>query len=133
MPNETIEIVVSPQGAPTVTTKGFGKRTSAYDYRVAGRGGQGIANIDTTERNGRVVASFPVRHQDQLMLVTDGGQLIRIPVDDIRIAGRKTQGVTLFKVEGSERVMSVTRLMTDEGTAGDPAPAAATDPAGNGD
>ena len=117
----------------TVTTKGFGKRTSAYDYRVAGRGGQGIANIDTTERNGRVVASFPVRHQDQLMLVTDGGQLIRIPVDDIRIAGRKTQGVTLFKVEGSERVMSVTRLMTDDGAAGDPAPAAATDPAGNGD
>ncbi|HJS31427.1 MAG TPA: DNA gyrase subunit A [Alphaproteobacteria bacterium] len=94
----------------SVTSKGYGKRTSAYEYRVTGRGGQGIANIETTERNGKVVASFPVRDKDQIMLVTNSGQLIRTPVNDIRIAGRKTQGVTLFKVEEGERVVSVTRL-----------------------
>jgi DNA gyrase subunit A len=94
----------------TVTSRGYGKRSSAYEYRIAGRGGQGIANMDITERNGQVVASFPVAERDQIMLVTDGGQLIRCPVNDIRIAGRKTQGVTLFKVEGGERVVSVTRL-----------------------
>jgi DNA gyrase subunit A len=94
----------------TVTSRGYGKRTSAYEYRIAGRGGQGIANMDITERNGQVVASFPVAQRDQIMLVTDRGQLIRCPVNDIRIAGRKTQGVTLFKVEEGERVVSVTRL-----------------------
>jgi DNA gyrase subunit A len=94
----------------TVTSRGYGKRTSAYEYRIAGRGGQGIANMDITERNGKVVASFPVAQRDQIMLVTDRGQLIRCPVNDIRIAGRKTQGVTLFKVEEGERVVSVTRL-----------------------
>jgi DNA gyrase subunit A len=94
----------------SVTSNGFGKRSSSYSYRVAGRGGSGIANIETTTRNGQVVASFPVGHEDQVMLVTNAGQLIRIPVHDIRIAGRKTQGVTLFKVGDGERVMSVTRL-----------------------
>ena len=98
----------------TATAKGFGKRSSAFEYRLAGRGGKGIANIEVTKKNGEVVASFPVRRKDQLMLVTDGGQLIRIPIDDIRIAGRKTQGVTLFKVAEGERVMSVTRLGDDE-------------------
>jgi DNA gyrase subunit A len=100
----------------SVTSKGYGKRTSAYEYRIAGRGGQGIANIEMSERNGYVVASFPVRHEDQIMLVTDRGQLIRTPVDDIRIAGRKTQGVTLFKVEEGERVVSVTRLGDENDT-----------------
>ncbi|MGE0117620.1 MAG: DNA gyrase subunit A [Dongiaceae bacterium] len=94
----------------TVTAQGFGKRSSAYEYRIAGRGGQGVANIEVSERNGHVVASFPVRHRDQIMLVTDRGQLIRCPVDDIRIAGRKTQGVVLFKVEEGEKVVSVTGL-----------------------
>ncbi len=94
----------------SVTSNGFGKRSSSYSYRVAGRGGSGIANIEATTRNGQVVASFPVGHEDQVMLVTNAGQLIRIPVHDIRIAGRKTQGVTLFKVGDGERVMSVTRL-----------------------
>jgi DNA gyrase subunit A len=97
----------------TVTANGFGKRTSGYEYRVAGRGGQGIASIEMSERNGHVVASFPVAHSDQIMLVTDRGQLIRCPVDDIRIAGRKTQGVVLFKTEEGERVVSVTRLGED--------------------
>jgi len=94
----------------TVTEKGFGKRSSAYEYRITGRGGQGIVNIATSERNGPVIASFPVGHGDQIMLVTDGGQLIRCPVADIRIAGRNTQGVVIFKVAEGERVVSVTRL-----------------------
>jgi DNA gyrase subunit A len=103
----------------TVTERGYGKRTSAYEYRIAGRGGQGIANIDVTERNGQVVASFPVADRDQILLVTDRGQLIRCPVHDIRVAGRKTQGVVLFKVDEGERVVSVTRLGDESAATGD--------------
>jgi DNA gyrase subunit A len=95
----------------TVTENGFGKRTSAYEYRIAGRGGQGIANIETSERNGNVVASFWVDHDDQIVMVSDGGQIIRCPVADIRIAGRRTQGVTLFTLAEDERMVSVTRLV----------------------
>ncbi len=98
----------------TVTSNGYGKRSSAYEYRITGRGGQGIANIERTERNGDVVDSFPVSDADQIMLVTDGGQLIRCPVHDIRIAGRKTQGVVLFKVAEGERVASVAHLAEEE-------------------
>jgi DNA gyrase subunit A len=100
----------------TVTENGYGKRTSAYEYRITNRGGSGIANIDTSERNGRVVASFPVGHADQIMLVTDGGMVIRCPVHDIRIAGRRTQGVTLFQTAEGQKVVSVTRVAEDEGT-----------------
>ena len=94
----------------SVTENGYGKRTSSYEYRVTGRGGQGIANIETSERNGAVIAAFPVAPSDQIMLVTDGGKVIRCPVDDIRIAGRRTQGVTLFSTAEDERVVSVARL-----------------------
>ncbi|HEY9079083.1 DNA gyrase subunit A [Magnetovibrio sp.] len=94
----------------TITENGYGKRTSAYEYRIAGRGGQGITNIETNKRNGGVVASFPVESEDQLVMVSDGGQLIRTTVVDIRIAGRNTQGVTLFKTAEGEHVVSVTRL-----------------------
>jgi DNA gyrase subunit A len=93
-----------------VTANGFGKRSSAYEFRVTGRGGQGFASIETSERNGPVLASFPVAHGDQIMLVTNGGQVLRIPVDDIRIAGRKTQGVVLFRVSDREKVVSVSRI-----------------------
>lgn len=99
----------------TITENGFGKRTSAYEYRIAGRGGQGITNIETNKRNGHVVASFPVETEDQLVMVSDGGQLIRTTVVDIRIAGRNTQGVTLFKTAAEEHVVSVTRLSEVEG------------------
>ena len=96
-----------------VTEKGFGKRTSAYEYRITGRGGKGVGNVEVTERNGAVVAAFPIDKTDHVMLVTTAGQLIRCPVDDIRIAGRLTQGVTLFRVDEGERVVSVARLRED--------------------
>ena len=99
----------------SVTDKGFGKRSSSYEYRKTSRGGVGIANMQLTERNGNeVVASFPITDKDQLMLVTDKGKLIRCPVNDIRIAGRQTQGVTLFNVSDGERVVSVAKLEENE-------------------
>ncbi len=100
----------------TVTDSGFGKRSSAYEYRVTGRGGQGIANITlNARRNGKAVAaSFPVREGDDVMLVTDGGRLIRVPVDQVRITGRSVMGVTLFRLDENERVTAVFPVMEDE-------------------
>ena len=99
----------------TVTAGGYGKRTSAYEYRVTARGGRGITGVALTRRNGgAAVASFPVRDGDALMLVTDAGRTIRIPVADIRIAGRATQGVMLFRIEEDERVTSVFPVVEDE-------------------
>ncbi len=94
----------------TVTENGYGKRTSAYEYRVTGRGGSGIVNIVTSARNGKVVGSFPINHDDQLMLMTDAAKLIRCGVVDIRIAGRNTQGVTIFKIATDEKVVSAVRI-----------------------
>jgi DNA gyrase subunit A len=101
----------------TVTAKGYGKRSSSYEYRTAGRGGQGIANIEVGARNGNVAQSFPVEDTDQIMLVTDAGKLIRTSVHDIRIARRQTQGVTIFKVADDEHVVAVAHLpdMAEEG------------------
>jgi DNA gyrase subunit A len=98
----------------TISEKGFGKRTSSYEYRTTGRGGKGIVAMSITEKNGRLVASFPVEESNQIMLVTDGGQLIRCPVDGIRIAGRSTQGVIVFSTAEGEKVASVERL-SEEG------------------
>jgi DNA gyrase subunit A len=98
----------------TVTDAGFGKRTSAYEYRVTGRGGQGIANITLAPRNGTaVVATFPVRPGDDVMLVTDAGRLIRVPADQVRITGRQVMGVTLFRVDANEHVTSVFPIVED--------------------
>ncbi|MEL6212731.1 MAG: DNA gyrase C-terminal beta-propeller domain-containing protein, partial [Pseudomonadota bacterium] len=94
----------------TVTENGYGKRSSSYEYRVSGRGGKGIIAIVKNDRNGPVRASFPVENNDQIMLVTDAGQLIRTPVDDIRVAGRNTQGVTIFRTKVDEKVVSVERI-----------------------
>jgi DNA gyrase subunit A len=94
----------------SVTQNGFGKRSSAYEYRITGRGGQGIIAITTSERNGDVVAAFPVEDADQIMLITDQGQTIRVPVDGIRVAGRNTQGVTLFRTSEGEHVVGVERI-----------------------
>ena len=99
----------------TVTDMGFGKRTSAYEYRVTGRGGQGIGNITLAPRNGKtVVATFPVRQGDDMMMVTDAGRLIRVPVDQARITGRNAMGVTLFRVDKGEHVTSVFTVLEDE-------------------
>ncbi len=94
----------------TVSENGFGKRSSAYEYRVSGRGGKGIIAMTVTKRNGQLIAAFPVESSDQIMLVTNGGTLIRTMVADVRIAGRNTQGVTIFKTEDDARVMSVVRI-----------------------
>jgi len=94
----------------TVSTEGYGKRTSAYDYRRTGRGGQGLIAHDLSKRGGRLVASFPVEQSDEILLVTDQGQLIRCPVGEIRIAGRNTSGVTIFRTAEDEHVVSVERL-----------------------
>ena len=94
----------------SITENGYGKRTSSYQYRTTGRGGQGIVNIETSLRNGPVVATFPVEAADEIMLVSGAGTLIRSPVADIRIAGRNTQGVKLFNTAEGERVVSAARF-----------------------
>ena len=99
----------------TVSENGYGKRSSSFEYRLTGRGGKGIVAMAVNERNGNLVASFPVEHGDEIMLVTDGGQLIRCPVEGIRIAGRATQGVIVFNTAERERVMSVERISEPEG------------------
>ena len=108
----------------TASENGYGKRTSSHEYRITGRGGKGIVAMAVNERNGPLVASFPVDDSDEIMLVTDGGQVIRMPVHDIRIIGRGTQGVTLFDVGAEEKVVSVERLSEDEEEAGDEGEAA---------
>jgi DNA gyrase subunit A len=108
------EIADKEQFLLTVTENGYGKRSSTYEYRRTNRGGQGITNIVTSDRNGGVVASFPVKPGEQLMLVTDQAKVIRTTVGDIRIAGRNTQGVTIFKVGKNEKVVSVARIDESE-------------------
>jgi DNA gyrase subunit A len=109
-PERFAELEAKDELILTVTAKGFGKRTSSFEYRATGRGGQGIANIEVSARNGPVVASFPVAERSEIMLMTDGGQLIRCPVHDIRVARRQTQGVTIFKVAEAEQVVAVAHL-----------------------
>jgi DNA gyrase subunit A len=112
----TAERIAQLEGAEefilTVDSGGFGKRTSAYDYRRTGRGGQGLLAHDMA-RGGHLVAAFPVEHGDQLMMVSDQGKIIRAPVDEIRIAGRNTRGVILFRTAENEHVVSVERLEGD--------------------
>ncbi len=97
-----------------VTSKGFGKRTSAYEYRTAGRGGSGIWNMKLSQKNGEIVGTFKVLDSDEVMLVTDGGQIIRMPVKDVRFVGRQTQGVTLFRIEDGEEVVSAAIIRDDD-------------------
>lgn len=108
-----IDMAADEQFILTVTEDGFGKRSSAYDYRIAGRGGKGLDNMDLRRENGTastVVASFPVIDTDQMVMVSDGGKIIRIPVGGVRRAGRKTRGVTVFKTAAAEHVVSVSRI-----------------------
>ena len=97
----------------TITENGFGKRSSAYEYRVTNRGGSGITNIITSKRNGNVIASFPVENNEEIIMISDKGTVIRTRVKDIRISGRNTQGVTLMKSE-NEKVVSTARIIVDE-------------------
>ena len=98
----------------TLSENGYGKRSSSHEYRVSGRGGKGISAMVVNERNGDLVASFPVEEADQIMLVSDGGQLIRCPVKDIRQAGRSTQGVTIFDTAKDEHVVSVEHISEND-------------------
>ena len=108
-----VEMSAAEQFALTISENGYGKRSSSYEYRTTGRGGKGIVAMSVNERNGKLVASFPVEDSDQIMLVTDKGQLIRCPVEDIRIAGRSTQGVIVFDTAEDEHVVSVEHIGED--------------------
>ncbi|KYG99491.1 DNA gyrase subunit A [Bradyrhizobium sp. DOA1] len=112
-----VEMSAQEQVVLTVSVNGYGKRTSSYEYRTTGRGGKGIVAMSVNNRNGNLVASFPVEDADQIMLVTDKGQLIRCPVEGIRIAGRSTQGVIVFDTAEDEHVVSVEHI-TDEAESG---------------
>ena len=109
------ELSAAEQVILTISERGYGKRTSSYEYRSTGRGGKGIVAMAVNARNGRLVASFPVEHGDGIMLVTDGGQLIRCPVDGIRTVGRNSQGVIVFRTDKDERVVSVERISEEGG------------------
>jgi DNA gyrase subunit A len=112
-----VEMSAAEQVVLTVSVNGYGKRTSSYEYRTTGRGGKGIVAMSVNNRNGNLVASFPVEDADQIMLVTDKGQLIRCPVEGIRIAGRSTQGVIVFDTAEDEHVVSVEHI-TEEAESG---------------
>ena len=113
-PERYAELSAHEQVILTISERGFGKRTSSYEYRITGRGGKGIVAMAVNARNGNLVASFPVEAGDGIMLVTDGGQLIRCPVEGIRVAGRGTQGVIVFRTDSEEKVVSVERISEDE-------------------
>ncbi len=105
-----ISMGAAEQFVLTLSERGFGKRTSSFEYRISGRGGKGIKAMEVNARNGTLVASFPVETSDQIMLVTDAGKLIRVPVDDIRVVGRASQGVTVFNTDKTEKVVSVEHI-----------------------
>jgi len=108
-----VEMSANEQFVLTISENGYGKRSSSFEYRTTGRGGKGIVAMSVNGRNGKLVASFPVEDSDQIMLVTDRGQLIRCPVEGIRIAGRSTQGVIVFDTAEDEHVVSVEHIGED--------------------
>ena len=110
LPERYAELSAHEEFVLTVSENGYGKRTSAYEYRISGRGGKGIIAMTVNQRNGKLIGSFPVEEGDQIMLVTDRGQLIRIPVEGISVMGRSTQGVIVFDTAEGERVVSVEHI-----------------------
>jgi DNA gyrase subunit A len=108
------ELAAHEQFILTICANGYGKLSSAYEYRRIGRGGQGITNIDNISRNGPVLASFPASRGDQLMLVTDQAKLIRMPLESLRVIGRGSAGVRLFDVGKDEHVVSAARIEESE-------------------
>jgi len=113
-PERMAELEAAEDFILTVCANGYGKRSSAYEYRRTGRGGQGITNIDNIRRNGPVVASFPAHAHEQLMLVTDQAKLIRMNLDTLRVIGRGSAGVRLFTVADDEHVVSAARIDEEE-------------------
>ena len=93
-----------------ITTKGYGKRSSAYEYRISNRGGKGITGILTNSKNGKVIDCFIVNEKDQIILVSDKGQIIRVNINQLRIAGRSTQGVSIFKIPDKDKIVNVSRV-----------------------
>ncbi len=125
-PERIAELGAAEEVILTVSTEGYGKRTSAYEFRRTGRGGQGLLAQDLTKRGGKLAASFPVDDADQILLVTDQGQLIRTPVTQVRMVGRNTSGVIIFRTSADEHVVSVERL-ADTGEDDDADPDAAVE------
>lgn len=111
------QMAANEQFILTISENGFGKRTSTYEYRTTHRGGNGFANIKLGGKNTAVAGSFPVENGHDVMMVTDGGKIIRTPVDDVRIAGRATAGVTLFRTGENERVVSAISIVSDDAEA----------------
>ena len=107
---EFAELNVNEEFLLALTTNGYGKRSSAYEYRISNRGGKGITGILTSEKNGEVIDCFVVNDNDQIILVTDKGQIIRVNINQIRIAGRSTRGVNVFKIPDSDSIVSVSRI-----------------------
>jgi len=139
-PERIAELGAAEEVILTVSTEGYGKRTSAYEFRRTGRGGQGLLAQDLTKKGGRLAASFPVEESDQILMVTDQGQLIRTPVRKVRLASRNTQGVIVFRTSAEEHVVSVERLADtgedDDAEVTDETPDAGSeepDDAGNGE
>ncbi|WEK49266.1 MAG: DNA gyrase subunit A [Candidatus Kaistia colombiensis] len=133
--NRYAEMSAAEQFVLTISENGYGKRTSSFEYRITGRGGKGIVAMAVNERNGQLIASFPVEDADQIMLVTDGGQMIRMPVGGdkpIRIVGRGSQGVIVFNTNDKEKVVSVDRLtdVEEDGPEAEPAPTPQAPPEG---
>ncbi|MEM8694519.1 MAG: DNA gyrase C-terminal beta-propeller domain-containing protein, partial [Pseudomonadota bacterium] len=116
LPPETMaKMIAAEEFILTVCANGYGKRSSAYEYRLTKRGGRGVVNIDNIKRNGKVVASFPASNDSQVMLITDQGKLIRMNVSDVRVMGRSTAGVTLLDVAKGEKVVGVALIDEEEG------------------
>ena len=113
--HEVIALAIVADGMVlSATANGFGKRTEIEDFPIQGRGGQGVIAIQTTERNGRTVGAIQVRDDDEVMLISSGGTLVRTPVSDISIIGRNTQGVTLIRVEEGQRLVGLARIESIE-------------------
>jgi DNA gyrase subunit A len=116
-----MEVVQAGRSILTVTEHGFGKRSEIDDYREQNRGGQGIITIKTTERNGSVVGVVQVGGEDEIMLITSGGKILRMLVSTIPVMGRNTQGVRLMEANEGERIVSVARIAEAEAEEGIPA------------
>ncbi len=113
-PDKILAMAKDEEFILTITENGFAKRSSAYEYKVTNRGGSGVVNIVTSARNGNVVASMPIKPDEDLMMITNRGTVIRCPVVDIRISGRATQGVVVFRTSAQEKVVSAERIPAEE-------------------